>query len=427
MQTQVQQQVTDAVERGAFDEAWGYLASIDDVLADIDATRTWLAVARWTPTRPGIIDTARAALAKWPHDEKTVIVACAALLAVAERRSFDDPSHAQKGSPALLVRDAAKHCLEAHARGTLRNESASYLFIHLANGARLARDFDSAERAFERAVELDPKNGQFWLDACQLYKVRGDFAKGLRTAKKALELLEASGEPHLTRAATWNVAICATALADGAEASATFAKLGIHANVTASGMPMVESIPPAFIRVPTRLEKDGSSYDEGAARFEVVPVRPISPCHGIVLAPVFHTALCDYGDVVLWDARPSGMKDGTPVFALLGRLAPGTETMWTVQGREQTAGEIRLLDEILRPLDAHLFVQEERIEVMCSRCASGDVLTKHAHEAPTEHRVVRGRLVSNSASNDANVHEAVKAFVAGRPSVSLSLQIVMRR
>lgn len=315
------------LEAGEFDTAWSVLEERRDELGvDRDFSLMWLSAAGIAPRRssPSEIEMA---LATWPSDPEVVIVGCAGLMAVTERRAPDEPILDQ--GPAYRSAIAARVCLESLDEAQAQDpDIGGLLWIHRANALRRCSHAEdqAAQDAFAKALALSPGNGHFLFDLGLLHKWRGRWQEALDAN---LSAKEAVADP---RGALWNVCVCATALGKGDVAAAAWRELGLPAEVVpSSGMPYVPDVPPAQVRVPARGPGVGAGWavPDDAASFEVVWVAPLSPCHGVVQSATFRDAVVDYGDVILWDGAPVAVTDfeGRPVpcFPLLEILLRGDE------------------------------------------------------------------------------------------------------
>jgi hypothetical protein len=116
----------------------------------------------------------------------------------------------------------------------------------------------------------------------------------------------------------------------------------------------------------------------------------------VVRTPTARAAIVDFGDVVLFDPAPvAKMPLGgamRPVLPLLHVLQRGDERSFAFLALEQTAGEVERLGAAL-PEGCVWYLHETRVDHVCPRCAAGETFLPHAHEPPTERRVVRGKLV----------------------------------
>jgi hypothetical protein len=337
-----------------------------------------------------------------------VLLECAARIAEAEKHPFDEPL--LRAKPAARAAELASACL-ASLVAAQRNdpEVGGALLIRRANALRLlghGRDAEARE-SFEAALALAPERAGWWYDLALLHKHRGRWREALGASARALEL---GGE---NEAVLFNHAIAATALGEGETAAECLRKLGLPARVNTGGMPVVDGLSPATLRLPARSSGHTTAGDapkEGAV-FEVVWAAPISPLHGVIVTPTFRDAPADYGDVVLWDAAPVAIHevdgDRVPRFALLEILRRGDERRLRFVGLQQRAGEIDRLADVL-PGGSSVFVQSERIEHLCVRCASGEVLTKHEHTTPEEHRIVYGKIVLAASADLAAVRDTIE-------------------
>ncbi|MDQ3032717.1 MAG: hypothetical protein M3Y87_09890, partial [Myxococcota bacterium] len=160
-----------------------------------------------------------------------------------------------------------------------------------------------------------------------------------------------------------------------------------------------------------------------AVGFERVWAQPLSPLHGVLRSPTFRDAIADWGDVVLWDAAPAAtIEEGgraVPVFPLLAVLKEGDERRFRFLALEQEEGQVAALGARL-PEGVVLYAHGARVEQVCARCAAGEVLTKHEHEAPTEHRVAFGKLLVPGDRDLAEVRAALEAAQREAPGVLLA-------
>jgi tetratricopeptide (TPR) repeat protein len=339
---------------------------------------------------PAVAEWVGRVLDRHPDDAALVTRACDALIRVAERIAPDEPQPEQ--GPARRAADAAARCLSSPEVLAAHPELVGYLHMSRANALRLLRAFDEALVAYRAALAEQPERGSWWFNLGLLHKARGEWAEAFAVNQRAHALL-GDEKPVL-----WNLAISATALGRGADAAAGLRKLGHEAEVAASGMPYVDGLPPAQVRVASVGSGlgSGAALPDRAVGFEVLWVTPISPCHGVISSASQRDASVDYGDVVLWDATPVGIDhhDGKPVprFPLLAVLRPGDERRFRFVALQQGEGDVAAFGERL-PGGAQLFIHHERIELLCARCASGESMRKHRHEPAEEHRLVYGKLI----------------------------------
>jgi hypothetical protein len=387
-------EVAERVDAGDAQGALERLESHGGALgSDRELTLAWLELLEATPSHGHLVDVAQRALQGFPSEPRVVIAACAALVARAQLRSPDEPPLAE--GAAALAATAAGRCIETLSDAQASDpDIAGYLWINRANALRHAGAQNDADAltAYDRALTLAPDRGHWWFDLGVLHKWRGRYEQAFDCTLKARARVGA------TKPVLWNLAIAATALGQGDVAAGAWRDLGIPAEVNPkSGMPYVEGLPPAQIRVPSRGPGTGAPGDEvpdRAVGLEVLWVAPLSPCHGVVQTPPFREAPVDFGDVVLWDGSPVGIADdGTPRFPLLTRLRAGDEHRWRFVALEQQPGDARRVADGL-PEPVRVFVQRERVEWMCPQCASGDAFRKHDHLPTEEHRIVYGTMVA---------------------------------
>jgi hypothetical protein len=116
----------------------------------------------------------------------------------------------------------------------------------------------------------------------------------------------------------------------------------------------------------------------------------------VIRTPTFREAVADFGDVVLWDGAPVAVRERddsqVPCMAILGVLKRGDERRFRFLARQQRAGDIEALGLEL-PDGVVLYRHGERVEHVCPRCAAGDVLVRHRHLPPEEHRIAFGKIV----------------------------------
>ena len=315
------EQALNALSEGRVDGAWaGVLALQPRIEHDREVARGWLELLRATPWRTTLQAEVKKALDGFGDEAEIALCACDALLRAAERTPPDEPQ--PEGSPAHLAFAAAERCL-ANPEPIPAEQRASLHAAH-GNALRLLSRHDEALVALQRAIALAPERGGLFHDLCVLHKARHAFREALDAALRARELL-GEQKPLL-----WNVALCATALGEGARAVEALRALGHDAKLADSGMPYVDGLPPLQVRAATISSGHGQSVvPERAVSFELLWVTPISPCHGVVSSATFREASVDYGDVVLWDAVPVGVAEHEgkriPRMPLLSVLRRGLE------------------------------------------------------------------------------------------------------
>lgn len=377
---------------GAGDLAAAWAAIEPDRAAlgrDVDLTLSWLELLEASAERPTALAEIDAALEGLEHDARVAVAAAAALLARARLHPLDEPAPPD-GAAAAALRLTDR----ALARDDVDGELRGYLLFDRAVALRLSgpsRDVE-ALAAYRQALALDPDRGAWWHDLAICHKWRGRFDEALRCLDEARARMGDVGPVLFDEAA------CATAIGDGERAARGWRRLGLEAEVGAGGMPLVAGMPPAWVRAPATGPgtEAGGHVPDRAAGFELLSVAPLSPCHGVVDSASFRRTPVDYGDVVLWDPAPVATRarrgSPAPVFALVARLRAGDERRLRFVALQQRAGDVEAVASAL-PDGCELFVHRERIEHVCTRCASGDLMVPHAHEPPEEHRLVHGKLV----------------------------------
>lgn len=368
-----------------------------------------------------VVARARAAIDRAPEDPEVVSEAAAVLVAEAERHPLDEPE--RRRGPAEIAAEATRRCL-ASMDGPPPGDDrvAGRLLILRANALRLAGHSHDAEarQAFEEALRHQPDSAGWHYDLGLLHKHRGRWREALAANVRAREL---GGD---TKPVLWNLAIAATALGEGETAAECWRSLGIDARVNDAGMPVVAGLDPVQVRVPSRGtgHRDASAVPDQAATFELLWAAPLSPVHGVVQSPAFREAPVDWGDVVLWDGAPVGVTEieGTPVprFILLEILRRGEERRLRFVGLQQGPGEVERLQASL-PDGSLVFVQAERVEHVCPRCASGDVLVKHEHAPPEEHRIVHGKIIVPSGQALDAVRDALEHEMRSRGTFQIAV------
>lgn len=386
--------LNQALEAEDRESLWAALSPLASrVGTDRAVAAVWAEALRTSPTRPSLREEAQAILGAWPRDPALVGAVADALVRLAERRPIDEPPLEE--GPASIAAAAVDRCLGALApeeRGD--PEVAGRLWALRGNALRLLGPlrFADALSAFEQALALDPKRGEWHYDVALLHKHGRDFRRALEASRRARREL---GD-H--RPVLWNLAVAATATGEGAEAAEAWRALGVPATAGEGELPFVEGLPPVQVRLPTLGPGHALApqVPDEAASFEIVWVQPLSPCHGVIRTPTFREAIADFGDVVLWDGAPVTVteREGRPVprLPLLGVLKQGDERRFRFIALQQKAGDVDRLAEAL-PEGVVLYQHGERVETVCPRCAAGETMVRHEHLPQEEHRIAFGKLV----------------------------------
>jgi tetratricopeptide (TPR) repeat protein len=388
--TQVRDRCQAALERRDVDAAFAEASVLEGELAsNPEAAALWLDLLRAQPTHPSLCSDAARIVAAFPGDAALVTRACDALIRRAELRPLDEPD-AERVELARLAANAAERCLDG-GKGAPDEGMRGFLLASQGNALRLVGEYEQALTKLEAAVAEQPERGSWWFNLGLLHKARSAWPEALDANRRARTLL---GDD---KAVLWNLAICATALGDGARAVEAMRALGHPAELASSGMPYVPNLPPLQVRAASLgTGLGGSMVPDRSIGLELVWVTPLSPVHGVVSSPSYRNASIDYGDLVLWDGVPVGVSThaGRPVprFPLLAVLRKGDERRFRFVALQQAEEQVRALGADL-PAESQLFIHVERVEKLCARCASGEYLRKHAHEPPEAHRLVYGKLI----------------------------------
>jgi hypothetical protein len=364
------------------------------------------------PSHPEALARAEQALRGFPSEPEVVIPLAAGLVRAAELRPPDEPPFMQ--GPAHLAAGACQRCFEGlgSALRTAANVGG-YLQINMADALRLmGPEYDEeAQKAYQLALSIDDTRAGWWFQLGLLHKWRGRFREGLLANQKARARLARAPQSGFSRPVLWNLAICATALGEGALALEAWAELGIKGELSQAGMPFVPGMPALQVRVAT-LGEDVGQHDPLPARavtFEVLWVTPFSPCHGAIQTPSARRASVDFGDVVLWDGAPVELRevDGArvPVFPLLWVLRPGDERRLRFVGMQKQSGLVQALAASL-----------------------GDSASLVTFEGPGSRRqtaegtqLFYGKLIVPAATPLASLREQLERELRSRPGLTLAV------
>jgi hypothetical protein len=331
------------------DTGFGLLAPHRELLrTDREVALTFCELLSVSPTFVEALAWAELVAAGFEADPDVVIPLAAALIRVAELRPADEPPFMQ--GPAHLAAGVCQRCFERLSPSQRQDPNVGgYLQLNMADGLRMMGPEynEDALAAYRLALAVGDDRGAWWFHLGIFYKWRGRYKDGLEANQKAYS----RGGPQ--RPVLWNIAICATALGEGALAVEAWEKLGIHGTLNAAGMPQVDGVPAMQVRVAT-MGEDFGQHDPLPAKavsFEVVWVSPLSPCHGVVVTPTARRANVDYGDVVLWDGAPVRVQqvDGKPVptFPILSILRAGDERRLRFVGMEKGRGAVEAMQAAL--------------------------------------------------------------------------------
>jgi len=386
---------------------------------DPRVARLWAEALRTSIERDDLLDDARTIAEAWPGEPSIVAPLCDALIRSCERSPIDEPPrYADAG---ILAAEAAGRCLSRLDASAKRDpEIAGALHALRGNALRTLGPGrrDDAVKALEAALALEERGG--WrFELGLVHKQARDWSAALGANRRAREQLPDD------RGVLFNLAIAATAVGEGAAAGEAWRAASIPAETKEGSLPFVEGLPPAQVRLPTL----GSGHTDAvvpdhAAGFETVWVQPLSPCHGVVRTPTHREAVADFGDVVLWDPAPVQVveRDGAPVprFPLLEVLRRGDERRLRFLALQQREGQVEAIGERLGE-GVVLYPHGERVEVVCPRCAAGDLLVKHDHLPAEEHRVVHGKIIVPGDVDLSELAQTLELARKGEPGVLMAI------
>jgi tetratricopeptide (TPR) repeat protein len=400
----------EAAQAGQTDAAWHDFAAFAEQIGEKrEVALAFGELLRLDPGYAQALPWAERALRGFATEAHVIIPLAAALLRAAELRPPDEPPFSQ--GPAHLAAGACQKCFEAlpSAQRTAP-EIGGYLQLNMADALRMMGPEydDEALQAYQLALTIDDARGAWWFHLGLLHKWRGRFREGLTANQKAYARFGSQPGAN-TRPVLWNLAICATALGEGALALQAWAELGIKGELSQAGMPFVPDMPAMQVRVAT-LGEDSGQHDPlpaAAVTFEVLWVTPFSPCHGAIQTPTARRASVDYGDVVLWDGAPVKVHEiagaQVPVFPLLWVLRPGDERRLRFVGMQKQPGLVQALAESLR--------EQASLVTLDQRAASdGDGA-----------QLVYGKLIVPAATSLASIRETLERELRSRPNLSFSV------
>jgi tetratricopeptide (TPR) repeat protein len=324
---------------------------------------------------------------RWGEDHTILFPAVSSVLDITEAAPIDGPAPRLASQVLELLRSygGQKDLTKLDPQSQMIYED-----LHARALVRTGRDHDTiALQTAEEILKKRPKEARWWFNLGLFHKRRGRFAAAIDCQKKAME---AGGE---SEAAHWNVAICATALSDGAQAMKAWEALKIPVNQGFDNMPQV----PESGRVQVRVSNAGpvASMDVLVEpEYEYLWVQVHSPCHGRIATPTLTDLPVDYHDLVVWDAAPVNFTtiDGQqlPQFPLLAILKTDTTHRYRFTAIQPEASVVEdLADDF--PDGMFLYVFEERIQGLCRACARHDGPHTHEPYPGTNPRRVHGKLV----------------------------------
>ena len=333
----------------------------------------WLELARFSPFPGSLVQDCESLSSAFGHDPEILTLAGTALSAFLTHAPRDVTIW--RKAVFSVVRSMDDILARMPSQDPQRSGLVSVLKGLLRFGGP---DLDQrAIEAFKAAIDEQPSEGARWADLALLYKELGRYEDSFACGMRARTLL---GD---VRPVLFNLAIAATATRRGPTAVELWHAAQIPAQPGPNGLPVVEGIPPAFLRVPTR--GTGFAYDvlkPSEIGIELVSLQPISPCHGVVTSPVFQDGPIDVGDVVLFDAAPAAWvhpkdEEKVPAFLLLGLLHASRDHRFRFVGLENRAGAFNRFREALLPYSILLQDPADAFH-SCPRCDAG---VSHEHQS----------------------------------------------
>jgi hypothetical protein len=267
-------------------------------------------------------------------------------------------------------------------------------------------------------------SGCHW-DHSLLLKKWGRFEDGL----SALEAYERAGGDQ-DQAFRWNTGICATGAGRGEQALAMWRALGFEVGLGGDGLPE-GGFPWVQVRIASRgpLCAPTREQREGEPQFEYGWVRPASPCHGVLVTPLFLDEPADVGDTLLWDGAPVRQRefDGRKVsaFPLLAVLRRGGFLRFRFRAEQSDPGLIAALEESL-PQGTRVYVHDEQMERLCQTCGTWNPPASHEHERPPTRAFVAGKLAVPPQIDLAELRARLAESLRVRPNLQLAVPALHR-
>lgn len=229
-----------------------------------------------------------------------------------------------------------------------------------------AGDLEEAARAFQAALEADPKLDWAWFNLGLVHKFRREWSEALRCNLEAARLVETDAQDP----SWWNLGICATALRDWPTAREAWTRFGIEIPAGEGPLEMDLGYTPVRIR--------------GGDLTEVVWCRRIDPARGVILNVPFPESGHRWGDYVLHDGVPNGERtwEGRTyvVFDELERwqASPTPTLVADVVCREES--DSIALSDVFERAGAVAEDRRLRVRMLCAACSEG-----RSHDAREEH------------------------------------------
>ncbi len=276
----------------------------------------------------------------------------------------------------------------------------------------MGRQYDDlAKKSYARLVELLPDTSWAHYNQGLFYKTRGQFAEGVKTNQKAIELADEISDSY-----QWNLGICATGSGQGEIALSVWKDIGNKVEMGRFGLPE-GGYPSCKVRLAQRplAERDCEHDDPGLE--ETIWVERLSPCHGIIRSVLYQNLGVDYGDVILFDGAPvTYHKYGDqqiPVFPHLATLRKNNYQFFDFAGTQENENELNDLSELLDK-DAVIYSHTENYSVLCSICWRSEEID-HEHKEREKKHVVTGRIAAPADMKPEEILEKIDSALKGKP------------
>jgi hypothetical protein len=253
-----------------------------------------------------------------------------------------------------------------------------------------AGDDEAALKHYLAALEIDLTDARVHYNIGLIHKYRGAWKDSFKYNKRAAELAPDD------EAASWNLAIAATALRDWKTARSVWNGLGMP--IQPGDTPIEEN----FGGTPVRLNPDGEA--------EVVWARRICPVRTRIESIPFTGSGIAFGDVILNDGAPVGHRldaNGAEksVFNMLELFEMGPFSTYVIEAMVDDEASVERLEQLC---DARKMPVEDwasNVSQLCRQCSEGRPHENHDHDGEPK-PWDRERLIA-IASCDGNEVEAV--------------------
>ncbi len=288
-----------------------------------------------------------------------------------------------------------------------------WLVEGLAGAARLfgRQKDDIAERAYKRAIEIDPSRSYQHYNYGLFLKTRGRFEEAMRANEAASRLADEPDE-----AIQWNLGICATGAGLGDVALKVWKVLGHHIEMGRFGLPEGR-YPECKVRLAERPLAERASATDDPGQEETVWIERLSGCHGIITSVLYHDLGVNYGDVILFDGAPIthhmlGDKE-IPVFPHLATLLRRQYKFFRFAGTQDQPQRIMRINARLIG-DAAVYSHTDNVRLLCNECWANPG-KPHSHSNEDAKHVVAGKI---AAPPDISADELLKQLDAGIKELS---------